>query len=184
MIAQANGSRVFRFPLRSAEQARVSELVSSRLPFTPDDVLQIFDKFIEMGSQILLHLKFLREVTLYVWNAGQTAPEQVYSVGLDKSVMKEDEMQKRASLFLHLASKLEACKGNIKELAAAKENIFETMLNQTPPKDFPQDIYNVRCIVKGRRRRRRSAVADSGAFSASCALLPPLLLMRAPGSLF
>lgn len=181
MIAQANGSRVFRFPLRSAEQARVSELVSSRLPFTPDDVLQIFDKFIEMGSQILLHLKFLREVTLYVWNAGQTAPEEVYSVGLDKSVMKEDEMQKRASLFLHLASKLEACKGNIKELAAAKENIFETMLNQTPPKDFPQDIYNVRCIVKG-RRRRRSAVADSGAFSASCTMLPPLL--RAPGSRF
>jgi hypothetical protein len=159
----------------------MSELVSSRLPFTPDDVLQIFDKFIEMGSQILLHLKFLREVTLYVWNAGQTAPEEVYSVGLDKSAMKEEEMQKRSSLFLHLASKLEACKGNIKELAASKENIFETMLNQTPAKDFPQDIYNVRCIVKG-RRRRRPAVADTGALSESCALLPLPLPFNAFGS--
>jgi hypothetical protein len=152
---------VFRFPLRTQEQARVSELVSSHQPFTSDDVLHIFDKFIEMGSQILLNLKFLREVTLHVWNPGCAAPEEVYRVGLDKSRMKEDEIEKRSSLFLLLASKLEACRRSSAG-DAAKESLFEAMLDQTPAKDFPQEIYNVHCIVKGRRRRRRTIASVEG----------------------
>lgn len=132
-------------------------MISSHQPFTPDDVLQIFDRFIYLGSQILLHLKFLREVRLYVWNADQTAPEELYSMALDGARMKPDGVAKRSSLFLTLASKLEQCKAKVIE----KDSVFESMLASTPAKEFPQDVYDIYCRVKG-TRRAASSTPSSG----------------------
>ncbi|XP_062184286.1 uncharacterized protein LOC133888156 isoform X2 [Phragmites australis] len=71
---------LFRFPLRSAEQASSSRL--SRQSYTEDDILSLFAQLYEEAVYNLLFLKNVLSLEMYVWEPGMTEPKMVYSCSL------------------------------------------------------------------------------------------------------
>ncbi|KAL6844366.1 hypothetical protein ACP4OV_026039 [Aristida adscensionis] len=76
---------LFRFPLRSAEQASLSRL--SRQLYTEDDILSLFAQLYEEAIYNLLFLKNVLSLEMYVWEPDMTEPQIVYSC----SVGSQDE---------------------------------------------------------------------------------------------
>lgn len=76
MKAPFNGT-LFRFPLRSADQAAKSRL--SRQAYFEDDVSSMFAELYEEGVFSLLFLKSVMSIEMYVWDVGETTPRKLYS---------------------------------------------------------------------------------------------------------
>lgn len=68
---------LFRFPLRSADQAAVSKL--SRQAYTEDDISYMFSQLYKEAVFSLLFLKSVASVEMYIWEAGIEEPEKIYS---------------------------------------------------------------------------------------------------------
>jgi len=71
---------LFRFPLRSTEQASSSRL--SRQSYTEDDILSLFAQLYQEAVYNLLFLKNVLSLEMYVWESGMTEPKIVYSCSL------------------------------------------------------------------------------------------------------
>jgi sacsin len=71
---------LFRFPLRSTEQASSSRL--SRQSYTEDDILSLFAQLYQEAVYNLLFLKNVVSLEMYVWESGMTEPKIVYSCSL------------------------------------------------------------------------------------------------------
>ena len=71
---------LFRFPLRSTEQASSSRL--SRQSNTEDDILSLFAQLYHEAVYNLLFLKNVLSLEMYVWESGMTEPKIVYSCSL------------------------------------------------------------------------------------------------------
>ncbi|CAD6261751.1 unnamed protein product [Miscanthus lutarioriparius] len=71
---------LFRFPLRSSEQASSSRL--SRQSYTEDDILSLFAKLYQEAVYNLLFLKNVLSLEMYVWESGMTEPKIIYSCSL------------------------------------------------------------------------------------------------------
>lgn len=71
---------LFRFPLRSTEQASSSRL--SRQSYTEDDILSLFAQLYQEAVYNLLFLKNVLSLEMYVWETGMTEPKIVYSCSL------------------------------------------------------------------------------------------------------
>lgn len=68
---------LFRFPLRSSEQASSSRL--SRQSYTEDDILSLFAQLYQEAVYNLLFLKNVLSLEMYVWESGMTEPKIIYS---------------------------------------------------------------------------------------------------------
>lgn len=68
---------LFRFPLRSYEQAFSSRL--SRQSYTEDDILSLFAQLYQEAVYNLLFLKNVLSLEMYVWEAGMSDPKIIYS---------------------------------------------------------------------------------------------------------
>ncbi|XP_052152045.1 uncharacterized protein LOC127770389 isoform X1 [Oryza glaberrima] len=71
---------LFRFPLRTAEQASLSRL--SRQVYTEDDILSLFAQLYEEAVYNLLFLKNVLSLEMYVWESGMSEPKIVYSCSI------------------------------------------------------------------------------------------------------
>ncbi|CBI27138.3 unnamed protein product, partial [Vitis vinifera] len=69
---------VMRMPLST-------ECMKGGLEFGLQRVKQIFDRFLEHASRVLLSLKSVLQVSLSTWEEGNPQPSQDYSVGVDSS---------------------------------------------------------------------------------------------------
>ncbi len=126
--------------------AKQSELVSSAQGFGVDDVLLMFQKLMDMGSQILLNLRFVSSVKLYIWNDNEAQPVEIYSVSLDLAAMSQDEASKRSSLFVSMSQRLERY-----TKTTDTDSAFMRMMSDTKPNFFQSDIYDMKCVVKGKK---------------------------------
>jgi len=68
---------LFRFPLRSADQAAVSKL--SRQAYSEDDISYMFSQLYKEAVFSLLFLKSITSVEMYTWEAGVKEPQKIYS---------------------------------------------------------------------------------------------------------
>ncbi len=144
MTQPFNGT-LFRFPLRTDQMAKQSELVSSPQGFGVQDVLMMFQKLMDMGSQILLNLRFVNSVKLYIWADKEEQPLEIYSASLDLAAMSQEASKKRSSLFLSLSQRL----GQYSNSDA--QSAFTRMMSDTKPNFFQSDIYDLKCVVKGKK---------------------------------
>ncbi|KAG8066703.1 hypothetical protein GUJ93_ZPchr0004g39583 [Zizania palustris] len=71
---------LFRFPLRTAEQASLSRL--SRQVYMEDDILFLFSQLYEEAVYNLLFLKNVLSLEMYVWEFGMSEPKIVYSCSI------------------------------------------------------------------------------------------------------
>lgn len=76
-----NGT-LFRFPLRTAQQASVSKLKND--PCTRADVEGMLASFIRDGSELLLHLNHVQAFELFIWEVGAEKPSLVWKVESQK----------------------------------------------------------------------------------------------------
>lgn len=86
---------LFRFPLRTADQASVSKL--SKQAYTADDISLMFSQLYEEAVFSLLFLKSIISVEMYVWDAGVNKPHKVYSCSVRES--KEKIVHNRRALL-------------------------------------------------------------------------------------
>lgn len=86
---------LFRFPLRSPEQAASSRL--SRQAYFEDDVSLMFDQLFEEGVFSLLFLKCVLSIEMYTWEAGDPEPKKLYSVSV--SSPKDDTVLHRQAVL-------------------------------------------------------------------------------------
>ena len=73
---------LFRFPLRTQQQAALSEINTE--PFTHDDVDTMIQAFICDGSECLLHLNNVRTFEIYKWEAGAERPTLICEIRSQK----------------------------------------------------------------------------------------------------
>lgn len=94
---------LFRFPLRTAEQAAVSKL--SRQAYAEEDISSMFSQLFEEGVLALLFLKSVSCIEMYVWDAGEYEPRKLYSCSV--SIASSDIVQhRRAFLMLSKSASL------------------------------------------------------------------------------
>uniref|UniRef100_A0A0D3DDE0 RING-type domain-containing protein n=1 Tax=Brassica oleracea var. oleracea TaxID=109376 RepID=A0A0D3DDE0_BRAOL len=86
---------LFRFPLRSPEQAGSSRL--SRQAYFEDDISLMFDQLFEEGVFSLLFLKCVLSIEMYTWDAGDPEPKRLYSVSV--SSPKNDTVWHRQAVL-------------------------------------------------------------------------------------
>lgn len=67
---------LFRFPLRSSNQARTSSL--SKRHLEPSDVMVVLDDLKREASSMMLFLKHIERLEILVWNEGDSAPTLVF----------------------------------------------------------------------------------------------------------
>ncbi|KAJ0963928.1 hypothetical protein J5N97_029050 [Dioscorea zingiberensis] len=68
---------LFRFPLRSSDQAAVSKL--SRQAYLEDDICSMFNQLYKEAVFTLLFLKNIVSIEIYIWETGVNEPQKVYS---------------------------------------------------------------------------------------------------------
>lgn len=73
---------LFRFPLRTAAQAKTSRL--SAQPCTPRDAGRLLDAAAESAATTLLFLKSIEEISTWVWDDGDAAPRRVSCTSLQR----------------------------------------------------------------------------------------------------
>lgn len=76
---------LFRFPLRSAEQAARSKL--SKQAYSEDNICSMFDDLHDEAIFTLLFLKNILSIEIYTWDVGEPEPGKLYSC----SVSSENE---------------------------------------------------------------------------------------------
>lgn len=72
---------IFRFPLRSADQAANSKL--SKQAYMEDDISSMFSQLYEEGIFTLLFLKSVLSIEMYIWDAGFPQPRKIYSCSIN-----------------------------------------------------------------------------------------------------
>ncbi|KAM0945268.1 putative transcription factor C2H2 family [Dioscorea sansibarensis] len=85
---------LFRFPLRSANQAAVSKL--SRQAYLEDDICSMFDQLYKEAVFTLLFLKNIVSIEMYIWEAGENEPQKVYTWSINS--INEKTMWHRQAL--------------------------------------------------------------------------------------
>lgn len=68
---------LFRFPLRSADQAAISKL--SRQAYSEEDISYMFSQLYKEAVFSLLFLKSITSVEMYIWETGAKEPQKIYS---------------------------------------------------------------------------------------------------------
>ncbi|XP_057960552.1 uncharacterized protein LOC131152729 isoform X2 [Malania oleifera] len=86
---------LFRFPLRSADQAVNSKL--SRQAYLEDDILSMFIQLYEEGVFTLLFLKSVLSIEMYEWDAEEHEPRKLYSCSI--SAANDDTIWHRQALL-------------------------------------------------------------------------------------
>ncbi|XP_072965979.1 uncharacterized protein [Typha angustifolia] len=71
---------LFRFPLRTADQAAFSRL--SRQTYLEDDIFSLFLQLYEEAVFTMLFLKNIVSVEMYVWESGANEPQKLYSCSI------------------------------------------------------------------------------------------------------
>ncbi|XP_010547716.1 PREDICTED: sacsin isoform X2 [Tarenaya hassleriana] len=86
---------LFRFPLRSSEQAATSRL--SRQAYFEADISLMFEQLFEEGIFSLLFLKCVLSIEIYTWDAGDPEPKRLYSCSV--SSPNDDIIWHRQTVF-------------------------------------------------------------------------------------
>ncbi|EFJ19830.1 hypothetical protein SELMODRAFT_152901 [Selaginella moellendorffii] len=92
------GGTLFRFPLRSAEQAATSKL--SKQSYTSTDMLELLRDLYHEIVQVMLFLKNVERVEFYEWSAGSSSPTLLYSCAVR---LPTSEIRSHRQLFLRLS---------------------------------------------------------------------------------
>lgn len=88
---------LFRFPLRSADQAANSKL--SKQAYMEDDISSMFAQLYEEGTFTLLFLKSVLSIEMYIWDVGSPQPRKIYSCSIN-SANEETVWHRQALLRL------------------------------------------------------------------------------------
>ncbi|EGD75783.1 hypothetical protein PTSG_07901 [Salpingoeca rosetta] len=96
-----NGT-LFRFPLRTEDQAETSELRPGN-PYTVDDVLHLFTEFKKEAAELLLFLHHVECIELWIWDPSASQPSCVFKVETTGA-----NLEKRAELATWLRTSLDA----------------------------------------------------------------------------
>ncbi|KAH7692178.1 sacsin protein [Dioscorea alata] len=98
MKSPFNGT-LFRFPLRSADQAAASKL--SRQAYLEDDICSMFNQLYKEAVFTLLFLKNIVSIEMYIWEAGEKEPRKVYAWSInsinEKTVWHRQALQRFSS---------------------------------------------------------------------------------------
>ncbi|KAJ7566796.1 hypothetical protein O6H91_02G118900 [Diphasiastrum complanatum] len=78
----SHSSTFIRLPLRSASQARGDQR-NAGIEWGEQDIIALFNTFKAHASVSLLFLKSVEYVSLSIWEAGESIPQQLFSVGVD-----------------------------------------------------------------------------------------------------
>lgn len=104
MRSSFNGT-LFRFPLRSADQAAESNL--SRQTYSEDDISSMFAQLYEEGTFSLLFLKSVMSIEMYVWDVCEMYPRKLYSCSVasaDEDIIAHRQMLLKLSKLSNLSS--------------------------------------------------------------------------------
>ncbi|KAL4186156.1 hypothetical protein AMTRI_Chr09g12820 [Amborella trichopoda] len=85
---------LFRFPLRNADQASISQL--SRQAYLENDIASMFAQLYKESIFTMLFLKNVMSIEFYVWEAREQVPYKLYSCSLDSP--NEDTVWHRQAL--------------------------------------------------------------------------------------
>lgn len=86
---------LFRFPLRSADQAAVSKL--SRQAYLEDDISSMFDQLYKEAVFAMLFLKNIMSVEMYILDTDASGPQKLYSCSIN--VPNNDTVWHRQALL-------------------------------------------------------------------------------------
>jgi len=82
-LNMAHEGTLFRYPLRTREDAQISEI--SNKVYTPTDILAMFSSFYKDGFYCLMFLKHVEQINFYEWNVGQRVPTLLHSIVVDNA---------------------------------------------------------------------------------------------------
>ena len=97
-LTSSYDATMFRFPLRTEEAARASEIKPEA--YTPNQVRSLFEQFKERATQTLLFLKNVRKIGVYERSGDSRTPKLVYEVSIPSF---QDERDPRAATLQWVA---------------------------------------------------------------------------------
>lgn len=126
---------LFRFPLRTAHQAKTSELVSK--PCSMETVQKLFEIFEDKASRMLLFIQNLEQIEFWDWQDGAANAECVYRVKLNGAG------QFRKKRIEWLKSGLEAWTEKTKKDWKVTDGALQETLRTIDPKSAPRQTMNL-----------------------------------------
>ncbi|XP_028766970.1 sacsin [Neltuma alba] len=143
---------LFRFPLRSVDQAAGSKL--SRQAYSPDDVSSMFHQLFEEGVLTLLFLKSVLCIEMYVWDSGETEPKRLYSCSVSPAT--DDTVWHRQALL-----RLSKCLNNTSEVDAFSLDFLSEAVRGIETDRRTEKFYVVQTMASASSRIRSFAATAS-----------------------
>ena len=137
---------LFRFPLRTAEQASSSNL--SAHGYSAERILGLFDDFKAKASSTILFLQHVQSVSLYTWDDGQAEPQPVFASSVRNRSKQLDDQRRMLRILPTL---------KMKEPAA----LFELQVDCTEQGDTTTTGWLI-CQLMGQGESKQMAEAVSG----------------------
>ena len=125
---------MFRFPLRTEEAARASEIKPEA--YTPNQVRSLFEQFKERATQTLLFLKNVRKIGVYERSGDSRTPKLVYEVSIPSF---QDERDPRAATLQWVAGNSALVRG-VAPVNAVKKQQFVEKLRTMPERSLPTSV--------------------------------------------
>jgi sacsin len=120
---------LFRFPLRTEEQAQKSELTDMRKAFSVEHVKELMDGFQAQAVNLLLFLNNLEAIEFWEWSEGAARPECYFEVRACGEVARRKEPTQwlREQLDTHAGEHWKETPGSLRQtlLALSKEELEE-----------------------------------------------------------
>ena len=148
---------MFRFPLRSENAAKASEIKPEA--YTADDVRRLFEQFRPRAAQTLLFLKNVRKISVYERGGetdagdGSDEPRLLYEASIPAF---EDGNDPRATVLRWVA-------GAAGEVAGAKRRAFFDRLRDVPEASLPSSVGWMDLTVRSRATEDEDTERDEHA---------------------
>ena len=133
-LTSSYDATMFRFPLRTEEAARASEIKPEA--YTPTQVRSLFTQFKERATQTLLFLKNVRKIGVYERSGDSRTPKLVYEVSIPSF---QDERDPRAATLQWVAGN-SAVSAGVAPVAAVKKQQFVEKLRTMPERSLPTSV--------------------------------------------
>ncbi|XP_027359772.1 sacsin [Abrus precatorius] len=134
---------LFRFPLRSADQAAKSKL--SRQAYSPEDISSMFVQLFEEGILTLLFLKSVLCIQIYEWEAGEPEPRKIHSCSVTS--VTDDTVWHRQALV-----RLSKCLNTTTEMDAFPLDFLIEMVNGDETERLTERFYVVQTMASASSR--------------------------------
>ena len=133
-LTSSYNATMFRFPLRTEEAARASEIKPEA--YTPNQVRSLFTQFKERATQTLLFLKNVRKIGVYERSGDSRTPKLVYEVSIPSF---QDERDPRAATLQWVAGN-SAFSAGVAPVNAVKKQQFVEKLRTMPERSLPTSV--------------------------------------------